>query len=132
MSGGGDAALAFAARNLYLVPYSFGGGLALNRALYSASVTGKWNSKQSLGYIDYLSTNTVDPGTYEYLEPVLRVDLDLAIHVTQRTSLFVNGRNINRVESIVQRYSDATPALARNRQRQAYEPVWTAGMKLNF
>jgi TonB-dependent receptor len=132
MSGGGDAALAFAARNLYLVPYSFGGGLALNRPRYSVSVTSKWNSKQRLGYIDYLSTNTVDPGTYEYLAPVLRVDLDLAVHVTKSGSLFINGRNINHVESIVQRYSDATPALAKNRQRQAYEPVWTGGIKMKF
>jgi len=132
MSGGGDAALAFAARNLYLVPYSFGGGLALSRPRYSVSVTSKWNSKQRLGYIDYLSTTTVDPGTYEYLAPVLRVDLDVSVYLTREASVFINGRNINGVESIVQRYSAATPALAKNRQRQAYEPVWTAGLKMKF
>jgi iron complex outermembrane receptor protein len=132
MTGGGDAALAFAARNLYLVPYSVGGGLALNKRRFSVSVTGKWNSQQRLGYIDYLSTNTVDPGTYEYLAPVLRVDADAALHLTTGISLFVNGRNVNNVESIQQRYSPATPELAKNLRRQAYQPVWTAGVKAKF
>ena len=132
MSGGGDAALAFASRNLYLVPYSVGGGLAVNRRRFSASVTTKWNSKQRLSYIDYLSNSTVDPGTYEYLAPALRIDLDASFHLTQNASLFVNGRNINHLVSIVQRYSPATPALAKNYRRQAYEPVWTAGFKAKF
>ncbi len=129
---GGDAALAFASRNLYLVPYSVGGGLAVNRRRFSASVTTKWNSKQRLSYIDYLSNSTVDPGTYEYLAPALRIDLDASFHLTQNASLFVNGRNINHLVSIVQRYSPATPALAKNYRRQAYEPVWTAGFKAKF
>ena len=74
-----------------LVPYSVGGGLALNQRRFSVSVTGKWNSQQRLSYVDYLSTNTVDPGTYEYLAPVLRVDTDLAVHLTTAISLFVNA-----------------------------------------
>lgn len=132
MTGGGDAALAFAARNLYLVPYSVGGGLALNKRRFSVSVTGKWNSQQRLSYIDYKTTSTVDPGTYEYLAPVLRVDADLAIHLTKNASLFVNGRNVNNVESIQQRYSPATPDIAKNFRRQAYQPVWTAGIRAKF
>jgi hypothetical protein len=44
----------------------------------------------------------------------------------------VNGRNVNSVENIQQRYSPATPEIAKNFRRQAYQPVWTAGIRAKF
>ena len=131
-TGGGNDAINFSAQNLYLVPYSFGSGLAFHRARYSVSLNGKWNSKERLSYQDYTSNAAVDPNTYEYRLAALRVDFDANYYLTRNLSLFINGRDITGYSQILQIYSPTTPDIAKNFQRAIYTPVWTMGLNAQF
>ncbi len=132
MTGGGTAATAFGAQSLYLLPYSIGGGITLNRKRFSISVNAKWNAQQRLAYIDPAADVTVEPGTYLYNNANLRVDLDAMVNLSKTLSLFVNGRDINGYELIQQRYSPTTPKIARNLLWSNFQPVWTLGLRATF
>ena len=134
ITGGGAAAVAFAAQNLYLVPYSIGAGLSFTRPRFSVSVNGKWNATQRLAYIDGTTdaNGPIEPGTYEYLDAALRVDLDATYNLTKTLSLFINGRDINTYQRVLLRYGPNTPGLLKGRQRDVYQPVWTLGLNARF
>ncbi len=134
LTGGGEAAAAFAAQNLYLVPYSVGLGVTFSRSKFSLSLNGKWNSQQRLSFINPASdtTGAIEPGTYEYLDDALRLDLDLSYQLTKRFSVFINGRDINGYERVTLRYGPNTPDLLKGRIRDVYQPVWTAGVTAKF
>jgi hypothetical protein len=119
------------------VPYSFGGGLALNRPRYFRFRDEQMELARAaprLASITCPPTRGFDPGTYEYLAPVLRVDLDLAVHVTKSASLFINGsQHRPRRERRVQRYGDATPALAsRTVSGRLTSRFGPSGVKMKF
>lgn len=134
ITGGGPAAVAFAAQNLYLVPYSIGAGISFTRPRFSVSVSGKWNDVQRLAYIDGTTdfNGPIEPGTYEYLDAALRVDLDATYNLTKSLSVFINGRDINGYESVLLRYGPNTPDLMKGRQRSVFQPVWTLGLNARF
>lgn len=134
ITGGGPAAVAFASQNLYLVPYSIGTGVSFTRSRFSVSVNGKWNAAQRLAYIDGTTENNgpIEPGTYEYLDPAVRVDLDATFNLTRSLSLFMNGRDINTYKRVLLRYGPNTPDLLKGRQRDVYQPVWTLGVNARF
>jgi iron complex outermembrane recepter protein len=134
LTGGGPAATAFAAQNLYLVPWSAGGGLSFVRPRFSVSLNGKWNDTQRLAYIDPNTdaNGPIEPGTYEYLDAAFRLDLDATLRLTPKLSLFINGRDINGYSRTLLRYGPNTPDFLKGRQRDVYQPVWTLGMTAKF
>lgn len=132
LTGGGEAAAAFGSQSLYLVPWSFGGGLSWSNRRFSIGVNGKWNSDQRRSYVDPEEDITVEPGTYLYNAASLRIDLDASVKVSRHISLFINGRDISGYEQIQQRYSPTTPDIAKNRVRTNYQPVWTIGARATF
>ena len=133
-SGGGAAATAFAAQNLYLVPYSVGAGLSLTRARFSLGANAKWNDRQRLGYIDPASdaSGAIEPGTYEYLEAAWRIDLDATLRLGKRLSLFINGRDVGGYTRTLLRFGPNTPSLLKGRQRDVFQPVWTLGLRASY
>jgi TonB-dependent receptor len=131
-SGDDVAAPSFAAQNMYLLPWSVGGGVSLVRKWFSLSLTGKWNDRQQRTYYAPVSTFLYEPGTYDYLDATLRLDLDLSIRITKNISLFVNGRDINGFEEKWLRYGPTAPDLMKGRQLNTFQPVWTLGMTAEF
>jgi TonB-dependent receptor len=131
-SGDDAAASSFAAQNMYLLPWSIGGGVSLARKWFSLNLTGKWNDRQQRTYYAPVSTLLYEPGTYDYLDATFRLDLDLSIRVTKNLSLFLNGRDINGFEEKWLRYGPTTPDLMKGRQLNKFQPVWTLGMTAEF
>ncbi len=134
ITGGGPAAVAFAAQNLYLVPYSIGSGVSFSRPRFTVSVNGKWNATQRLAYVDPNAdpNGPVEPGTYQYLNAALRVDLDATYNLTKSLSVFINGRDINTYKRDLLQYGPNTPDLLKGRQRDVYQPVWTLGLRARY
>ena len=97
-------------------------------------MSGKWNDVQRLAYIDGTTdfNGPIEPGTYEYLDAALRVDLDATYNLTKSLSVFINGRDINGYESVLLRYGPNTPDLMKGRQRSVFQPVWTLGLNARF
>jgi TonB-dependent receptor len=131
-TGNDVAASSFAAQNLYLLPWSVGGGISLSRKWFSISLTGKWNDRQQRTYYAPASTYLYEPGTYDYLDSTLRMDLDISVRITKNITLFVNGRDINGYEEKWLRYGPNTPDLLKGRQKNEFQPVWTAGVTATF
>jgi len=144
------ATIAFASQKLYLFPWTAGGRISFARKYYSIALSGKWNARQrqaSWGsdvstfqlqpttphYYPNTSNGAIyEPGTYEYLNPTFRLDLDIAVSLTKQLTLFINGRDINGYKVEWERYGPHTPANLKGRQQDKYEPVWTLGLKAVF
>ncbi|OAM88896.1 TonB-dependent receptor [Termitidicoccus mucosus] len=135
ITGGDELAASFGAQKMYLFPWSAGGSLTLERKYFTVAVSGKWNDTQRRAYyaVEIGTANgRYAPGTYEYIQPTFRLDLDLTVKLTKNLSLFINGRDINNYTQEHLRYAPDTPELLKAYRRLQYEAVWTAGMKAVF
>jgi TonB-dependent receptor len=135
ITGGDELAASFGAQKMYLFPWSAGGSLTLERKHYTIAISGKWNDTQRRAYyaVEIGAANgRYAPGTYEYIQPTFRLDLDLTVKLTKNLSLFINGRDINNYTQEHLRYAPDTPELLKAYRRLHYEAVWTAGMKAVF
>ncbi|MDR2675887.1 MAG: TonB-dependent receptor [Opitutaceae bacterium] len=135
ITGGDELAASFGAQKMYLFPWSAGGSLTLERKYFTIAVSGKWNDTQRRAYyaVEIGAANgRYAPGTYEYIQPTFRLDLDLTVKLTRRLSLFINGRDINNYTQEHLRYAPDTPEFLKTYRRLHYEAVWTAGMKAVF
>jgi len=120
----------FSSQGLRLSPYSAGFGVSFERGRGFVSVTGKWNAKRRLNLIS--PSASVDPGTYQYQDANLRVDLNASLRITRRISVFLNGRDINGYDLVMLQYSPATPEIAKKQNHTSYQTVWTAGLRGKF
>ncbi|MDR0901878.1 MAG: TonB-dependent receptor, partial [Opitutaceae bacterium] len=134
ITGGGPAASAFAAQNLYLFPWSVGGGVTFSRKYYSISLNGKWNDEQRRTYytVESDTTGRYEPGTYDYVGASFRLDLDVTFRLTKKFSLFLNGRDINGYTQEYFRYGPNCPEILQGREQSKFASVWTLGVKGNF
>jgi TonB-dependent receptor len=135
ITGGNELAASFGAQKMYLFPWSVTGGLTLERKYFSVALSGKWNDVQRRAYYPVelgTANGRYEPGTYEYIEPTFRLDLDITIKLRRNLSLFLNGRDINNYTQENRRYGPNTPELLKAYRRFQYEAVWTAGMKATF
>lgn len=112
-----------------MTPFSGSWGLSLTRP--------KWNLRISENYRGQKRTSPVrgtniDPGTYNYYKKRLFIDVSGEYYLRPAIGLFVSVRNMNNAPEDQKVYGPRTPDYARFRAREAYHPLWTAGIKGTF
>jgi TonB-dependent receptor len=131
-SGDPQTASSFAAQNLYVLPWSIGGGVSLNRKRFSIGINVKWNDIQRLQYIVEDTLGTYEPGTYRYQDANLRMNFDMRFDLTKKFSIFISGQDITGSETRLLQYGPNTPDLLKGYTMRKSEPVWTMGATLKF
>ncbi len=109
-----------------MTPFSGNWGLSLTRP--------KWNLRISENYrgqkrTDPVTGNNIDPGTYSYFKKRLFIDVSGEYYLRPSLGLFVSVRNLNNAPEDQKIYGPRTPEYARFRAREAYQPLWTVGIK---
>jgi TonB-dependent receptor len=105
-------------------------GASLNRPAFNLRTNFSYRGKRRNGLITGLS---IDPGTYNWNQSKLQIDVLGEYRLGKELSLFANLRNVNTaLDEDIQNYGPQTPAYAKVQHLGDLGALWTIGVKGTF
>ena len=112
------------------VPRSANWGVSFTRETYSFRANWNYRGRQRRGEV--AAGPSIEPGTYNYFNKRLYIDLQGEYTVWKRFAVFANLRNIGAAYEDTEIYGPSTPQHAQFRQRLDHGSLWTMGVKGTF
>jgi hypothetical protein len=75
---------------------------------------------------------TMGPGAFRYLQPRTIMDANIEYVLSEKFSIFANGRNVLDAARVLHDYGPDTPGYARLRERQTNGSAISIGLKGRF
>ena len=113
-------------------PFTANWGLSLTRPKFNIRINENYRGVQRRALVATTATNSIEPGTYNYIPKRLYVDVTGEYYLRRNLGLFFALRNIGGATEDTKIYGPHTPLYARFRQRDDYGALWTAGVKGSF
>lgn len=110
------------------IPSSQNWGVSLDRPKFNIRLNWNARGRQRRSAI----AGNAEPGTYEYVNPRLTLDVDAEYRFNKHIGVFVGTRNVTAEPFIYERYGPNTPPHARRFQRSDYGVAISAGVKGSF
>lgn len=105
-------------------------GASLNRQSFNLRTTFSYRGKRRNALITGAS---IDPGTYNWNQSKLQIDVLGEYRLTRQLSVFANMRNVNTaLDEDIQNYGPRTPAFAKVQHLGDLGALWTIGVKGSF
>ncbi len=112
------------------IPRSASWGVSFTREKYSLRANWNYRGRQRRGEV--AAGSSIEPGTYNYFNKRLYVDLQGEYFFWKRVAVFANLRNVGAAYEDTEIYGPSTPAHAQFRQRLDHGSLWTFGVKGTF
>jgi TonB-dependent receptor len=112
------------------VPRSANWGVSLTREKYSVRANWNYRGRQRRGEV--AAGASIEPGTYNWFNKRLYVDVQGEYFFWKRVAVFANLRNIGAAYEDTEIYGPSTPQHAQFRQRLDHGSLWTFGVKGTF
>lgn len=112
------------------IPRSASWGISLTRPKYNARVNWSYRSRQRRAEV--AAASSIEPGTYNWIDERLFVDVMGEYYLWKRVAVFANFRNLLGAPENLQVAGPSTPEHARFRSRQEYGVLWTFGVRGTF
>ena len=121
----GDAAANFSG----FTPRTYNWGISYSKPRYTLRANWNYKGRARLGQ---LTGASIEPGTFDWRNKRLYVDLSAEYMLYKRIGVFGSMRNVQDATEDVERYGPNTPAHAQFRQREDFGSLWTFGLKGTF
>jgi TonB-dependent receptor len=112
------------------VPRSGSWGVSLTRPNYNLRINWNYRGRQRRGIV--ATGPSIEPGTYNWGNKRLYLDVSAEYSLTRRIALFTNLRNIGDATEDTEIHGPSTPAHAQFRSRLDFGSLWTFGLKGTF
>ena len=112
------------------IPRSASWGVSLTREKYSLRANWNYRGRQRRGEV--AAGPSIEPGTYNWYNKRLYVDLQGEYTVWRRFAVFANLRNVGAAYEDTEIFGPSTPQHAQFRQRLDHGSLWTMGVKGTF
>jgi TonB-dependent receptor len=112
------------------IPRTASWGVSLTREKYNVRMHWNYRGRQRRGLV--ATGNSIEPGTYNWGNKRLYIDVLGEYNLSRRFALFANLRNLNDATEDFEIAGPSTPAHAQFRQRTDFAALWTFGLKGKF
>jgi hypothetical protein len=112
------------------VPRTASWGVSLTRPKYNVRMNWNYRGRQRRGIV--ATGRSIEPGTYNWGNKRLYIDVLGEYNLSRRFALFANLRNLNDATEDFEIAGPSTPAHAQFRQRIDFAALWTFGLKGKF
>lgn len=112
------------------IPRSASWGVSLTREKYNVRMHWNYRGRQRRGLV--AAGTSIEPGTYNWGNKRLYIDVLGEYNLSRRFALFANLRNINDATEDFEIAGPSTPSHAQFRQRTDFAALWTFGVKGRF
>ena len=111
------------------VPRTYNGGVSLSRPKFN--LRANWNY-QGRRRLEPITGRSLEPGTFNWRQKRLNLDLQGEYYLWRRFAVFANLRNVGVATEDFERAGPSTPPVAQFRSREDYGASWTFGVKGTF
>ncbi|MFM1746774.1 MAG: hypothetical protein RLZZ188_440 [Verrucomicrobiota bacterium] len=111
------------------VPRTFNWGVSLTRPKYNVRANWNYRGRQRGSVVSGVG---IEPGTYNWGNKKLSLDLQGEYQLRRWIAVFANFRNINDATEDNEIAGPSTPVHAQFRQREDFGSLWTIGFKGSF
>ena len=112
------------------IPRTASWGVSLTREKYNVRMHWNYRGRQRRGLV--ATGSSIEPGTYNWGNKRLYIDVLGEYNLSRRFALFANLRNLNDATEDFEIAGPSTPAHAQFRQRTDFAALWTFGLKGKF
>ncbi len=114
-------------------PRTYNWGISYSKPKYTLRANWNYRGRGRLGQItSTAANNSIEPGTFDWRNKRLYVDLSAEYMIYKRIGIFGSMRNVRDATEDIERYGPSTPAHAQFRQREDFGSLWTFGIKGTF
>ena len=112
------------------IPRTASWGVSFTREKYNVRMHWNYRGRQRRGLV--ATGPSIEPGTYNWGNKRLYIDVLGEYNLSRRFALFANLRNLNDATEDFEIAGPSTPAHAQFRQRTDFAALWTFGLKGKF
>jgi TonB-dependent receptor len=111
------------------VPRTYNWGVSLNREKFNLRTNWNYQGRRRL---ETISGRSIGPGTFNWRNKRLNLDVQGEYRLFRHFSVFFNLRNVGDATEDFERAGPLTPEVAQFRSREDYGSSWTFGAKATF